>query len=159
KQRASRKRALDEYRSALMVASDSPGAHANLAVLFHQQGDLAATEAAYQTSLRLDDTFVPAYTGLADVYAAQEREGDGAALLRRGLERVTDAADLHYSLGMLLMRRQQPKPAIDELAKAAQLAPESAYFTYVYAVALSEDQQTGKALAALRSAVKLHPMD
>ena len=159
KQRASRSRALDEYRAALMVAADSPAAHANLAVLLHQQGDLATAEAAYQTALRLDDTFVPAYTGLADLYAAQERDGDGAALLHRGIERLPDAADLHYSLGMLLMRQNQTQSAIDELAKAARLAPESAYLTYVYAVALSEDRQTATALAALRAAVKLHPMD
>src|SRR5206468_12327876 len=144
-----------ESGPARLVAADAPAAHTNLAVLLHQQGNLATAEAAYQTALRLDDTFVPAYTGLADLYAAQERDGDGAALLHRGIERLPDAADLHYSLGMLLMRQNQTQSAIDELAKAARLAPESAYLTYVYAVALSEDRQTATALAALRAAVKL----
>src|SRR5262249_5662773 len=92
--RASRSRALEEYRAALTVASDSPAAHANLAVILHQQEDLAAAEAAYQTALRLGDTFVPAYSGLVDLYAAQERNADAAALLHRGLERMPESADL-----------------------------------------------------------------
>ncbi|HKA16122.1 MAG TPA: tetratricopeptide repeat protein, partial [Myxococcota bacterium] len=157
--RASRSRALEEYRAALTVASDSPAAHANLAVILHQQEDLAAAEAAYQTALRLGDTFVPAYSGLVDLYAAQERNADAAALLHRGLERMPESADLHYMLGVLLLRQEKNRRAIDELAKAARFAPESAYFTYVYALALSEDRHPAKALAALRAAVKLHPAD
>jgi tetratricopeptide (TPR) repeat protein len=158
-QRGARRRALDEYRAALAVASDSPASHANLAVLLLQQGDAATAEAAYLTALRLGDTFVPAYTGLADLYASQEREADGEALLRRGIARLPESADLHFALGILLGRQEQTKRSLAELAEAVRLGPESAYFAYVHAVALNESGQSAKALGVLRSALKLHPLD
>jgi predicted CXXCH cytochrome family protein len=160
-QRAARSRALGEYRAALEVASDSPAAHANIAVLLAQQGDAAGAEAAYLTALRLGDAFVPAYTGLADLYGSQGRDADGAALLQRGLARVPESADLHFALALLLERQQKSRPALAlaELAKAAQLGPENANYAYVYAVALSDGGQSAKALAALRTALRLHPFD
>ena len=158
-QRGARHRALDEYRAALVAASDSPASHANLAVLLQQQGDAATAEAAYLTALRLDDTFVPAYTGLANLYASQNREADGTALLRRGIARLPESADLRFAHGVLLGRLEQIKPALAELAEAVRLGPESAYFAYAYAVSLNEAGQSTKALRVLRSALKLHPLD
>jgi predicted CXXCH cytochrome family protein len=158
-QRDARTRALEEYRGALALALDSPVSHANLGVLHQQQGDAAAAEAAFQTALRLADTFVPAYTGLSNLYASQDRDGDGAMLLHRGIERVPDSPDLHFTLAMLLVRQEQGQPALEEFAKAVQLGPENPYFAYVYAVALSDDGRTAKALTVLRKALELHPLD
>jgi predicted CXXCH cytochrome family protein len=158
-QRAARGRALAEYRATLAVAADLPAAHANLAVLLQQQGDTAGAEAAYQTALRLSDSFVPAYTGLADLYGADERDGDGAALLHRGIARVPDSADLHFALAMLLVRQKQTKPSLDEFDRAVRLGPENPYSAYVYAVALSDAGKPAKALAVLHRALEQHPDD
>jgi predicted CXXCH cytochrome family protein len=158
-QREARTRATEEYRAALAVSADSPVSHANLAVLLHQQGDTAASEAAYQTALRLSDTFVPAYTGLSNLYATLERDGDGATLLHKGIERVPDSPDLHFTLAMLLVRQDQGGAAHAEFAKAVELGPENPYFAYVYAVALSDDAQIDQSLAVLRKALEIHPLD
>jgi tetratricopeptide (TPR) repeat protein len=159
KERGARRRALDEYRAALAVASDSPAAHANLAVLLQQQGDAATAESAYLTALRLSDTFVPAYTALADLYASQEREAEGEALIRRGIARLPRSADLHFGLGILLGRMEQTSSALAEMAEAVRLGPENPYFTYIYAMALAGEGQSAKALRVLRAALERHPAD
>jgi tetratricopeptide (TPR) repeat protein len=159
KQRAALGRALDEYRAAQAVAADSPASHVNLALLAQRLGDAKAAEESYLTALRIGDYFVPAYTGLAELYAAQSRDGDGATLLHRGLERSPDSADLHFALGMLLGRQVQIAAAIEELAAAARLAPEVAHFSYIYALALNEQKRPHEALAVLQRAAKRHPAD
>jgi len=157
--RGARSRALEEYRRALGVSADQPAAHVNLAVLHQRQGDVKAAEDAYLTALRLGDYFVPAYTNLSDLYAAQKRDGEGAALLHRGLERTPDSADLHFALGLLLARQEQAEPALKELAAATRLAPEIAYFAFAYGVALNTEGRARDALAVLRPAVERHPND
>jgi tetratricopeptide (TPR) repeat protein len=72
---------------------------------------------------------------------------------------MPESADLHFALALLLERQQKSRPALAELAKAAQLGPENANYAYVYAVALSDGGQSAKALAALRTALRLHPFD
>ena len=115
-------RAIGEYRAAQAVLADTPASHVNLALLDQRLGDAAAAEQSYLTALRIGDYFVPAYAGLAELYAQQNRDGDGAALLHRGLERVPDSADLHFALGMLLERQKQSAESLPELAAAARLA-------------------------------------
>jgi tetratricopeptide (TPR) repeat protein len=160
-QRTTRSRAQGELRAAQAIASDSPGGQVHIARLLVRQGDLEDAEAAYLTALRLGDYHPSAYVGLTELYEAQERVDEALALLNRGIERVPepDSAELHFAKGVLHGGRDETEPALRELSTAARLAPHSAYFTYVYAVALNEAGRARDALAALRTAVARHPAD
>jgi predicted CXXCH cytochrome family protein len=158
-QRAARSRALEELRAAQAVSADSPAGQVNIAQLLARQGDAKGAEAAYLTALRLGDYFAPAYLGLADLYESSERADDALAMLRRGLERAPDSADLHFAQGLLHGRRNETEPALRELAAAVRLEPQSAYYPYVYALALNEAGRARDALTALRAAVAHHPAD
>jgi predicted CXXCH cytochrome family protein len=158
-QRAARGRAMDELRAAYAVTADSPSAHVNLGLVLQRQGDAKGAEASFLTALRLADSYVPAYTSLSDLYTSQERDDDAAQLLKRGLARVPDSADLHFAMGLLHGRRNETGPALSELGTAVRLAPDAAYFAYVHAVALNEAGRARDALTALRAATARHPLD
>ena len=81
----------------------------------------------------------------------------GEQVLRRGLALLPQAADLHHALGLLLVRKGDTAAALTELEQAAQLAPDIARYTYVYAVALHSTGQSSKALTVLRDADARHP--
>jgi len=151
-QRSARAHALEEMRAMRTAMADVPVVHVNFGDVLQAQGDAKGAEESYLTALRLADYFVPAYTSLTELYTAQQRDDDAAALLKKGLERVPDSADLHFAQGLLLGNRKETNAALRELGAAVRLAPDVAYFAYIHAVTLNEVGRTGDALAALRAA-------
>ena len=82
----------------------------------------------------------------------QGREEEGEAHLRRALELDSQVAEIHHSLGLLLVRRQQREEALASLEKAVELAPDQARFAYVYGVALHDLGQMAASLDVLEQA-------
>jgi len=64
---------------------------------------------------------------------------------------------LHHALGLALVRQKQNAEGMKELRTAAQLAPESGRFAYVYAVALNDAGQTKEAMQLLAATLKREP--
>ena len=135
-QRKALDRALAEYVTAEQFNADRPESHLNLGLLYAAQGRPAEAEAALRAALALDPRFVPAAVNLADLYRAVGRDADGERVLREAIEREPRSAAAHHALGLLLVRQQRRPEARVALAAAARLAPESARYGYVYAVAL-----------------------
>ena len=111
--------ALAEYRAAQETNGDRPEAHLNLGWLDIRRGRLDEAEKDFQTALRLDPAFVPAYVNLADLFRLQRREPEGEQLLRRALEIDPANAAAHHALGLLLVRTRRLPEALDELGAAA----------------------------------------
>ena len=106
-------------------------------------------ERAYQAALRLDPRFTPAYANLADLYRTQGREREAEAQLRAGLALAPDSADLHHALGLAMVRTKRLDAALDDLKRAADLAPTNIRYAYVYAVALDGAERTKEAIPVL----------
>ena len=155
--RAARASALNEYIAALQQDADWPTANVSLGNLYLRQGQAEQAIAAYERALKLDAQFAGAYVNLADVYRMQNLDDKGEKVLRRGLEQLPKAADLHHALGLLLVRKGDTAVALTELEQAAQLAPDVARYSYVYAVALHSTGQGSQALSVLRVADERHP--
>ena len=68
-----------------------------------------------------------------------------------------EVAELHHSLGLLLVRRGRYEEAILELARAVELAPDQPRFAFVYAVALHDLGQAEQSLAVLEQAHRESP--
>jgi Flp pilus assembly protein TadD len=66
---------------------------------------------------------------------------------------------VHHALGLLLVRSGRLTDAVEELAKATQTAPDSARFSYVYAIALSSAGRREEALRVLEQNHLRHPGD
>ena len=58
-----------------------------------------------------------------------------------------------------MVREGRRAQALVLLAAAARLDPGNARFAYVYAVALNDAGQTGRAIETLEASVKIHPYD
>ena len=68
-------------------------------------------------------------------------------------------ASLHHALGLAYVRAKQRPEALLELSRATQLAPDSARYTYVYAVALNSFGQGPAAIRLLERATVRWPGD
>jgi tetratricopeptide (TPR) repeat protein/formate-dependent nitrite reductase cytochrome c552 subunit len=149
--------AVDEYVRSQEVNADRPESHVNLGLLEASRGESSRAEQAYRAALRLDSRFAPAYVNLADLYRQLGRDPEGEALLREGLEMVADDADLHYSLGLLLVRQRRVSEALPHLEKAKDGRPESAHYAWVFALALQRHGDVPGALLVLEEANRRHP--
>jgi tetratricopeptide (TPR) repeat protein len=150
---------LAEYRAAQMENADRPEARLNLAVLAIALGDLELARAEYETALRLGPWFVPAYVNLADLHRQTQRDDEAERVLRTGLAQVGDSAELSHTLGLTLVRQGRTPAAITELARAAELAPDSPRYAYVYGIALNSAGEVERARQVLDDAYRRHPGD
>jgi tetratricopeptide (TPR) repeat protein len=152
--RAQLDQALREYVSAQQVNAERPEAHLNLGLIAAAQRKPLQAEQAYQTALRLDETFTPAYANLADLYRQYQRDSDGEKVLRQGIAAVPDDASLRYALGLLQVRKERMAEAVDSLRHATELAPESTQYRYVYALALQREGRLAEATAELEGVLE-----
>jgi predicted CXXCH cytochrome family protein len=158
-QRAAVDRGLAEYVAAQRFNADRPESHLNLGLLYLAQQRPVEAEAALKTALELDPRFVPASVNLADFYRATGRDAEGERVLREALRRNTRSATARHALGLLLVRQQRMPEAVAELEAAARLAPESARYGYVYAVALHDLGRPKQARDVLTRVLARHPYD
>jgi Flp pilus assembly protein TadD len=156
---AALEKAIDEYVAAQELSADRPEAHSNLASLFARENRFAEAKTELTTALSLDPSFTPAAVNLADLDREWGREAAGERVLRDAISRSPDDASLQHALGLLLIRQGHGLEALDHLAAAARLDLANARFVYVYAVALNDAGQTGKALDVLEHNVARHPYD
>jgi Flp pilus assembly protein TadD len=150
---------LEDYRATQLVNAERPESHLNLGLLDTTLERPEAAEQTYRIALRLDPRFAPAYVNLADLDRALGRDADGEAVLQQGLEQAPDAASLHHALGLRRVRQGQIPAAVESLSRAAQLAPENARYTYIYALALERTGRSADAIVTLRAALQRHPND
>ena len=151
--------AFDELAAELRFNADRPEAQTSLGTVWLARERPEPAMAAFREAITLDPSYVPAYVNLADALRAQNDDAAAERLLRDGLLRAPGHAPMHHALGLTLVRQKQPAEALSELAEAARLDPDSARFSFVYAVALHDTGKKNEALAVLRAALKTHPND
>jgi Flp pilus assembly protein TadD len=152
-------RGVAEYVAAQRFDADRPDAHVNLALLYLTQRRFGEAEAALRSALDVDPRFVPASVNLADFYRATGRDAEGERVLREALRHDARSAAARHALGLLLVRQQRTPEAVAELEAAARLAPESARYGYVYAVALHGVERAKQAREVLAGVLARHPYD
>jgi tetratricopeptide (TPR) repeat protein len=156
---AALEKAVDEYVAAQELNADRPEAHSNLASLFAREKRFAEAKTELTTALSLDPAFTPAAVNLADLDRELGREPAGERVLRDAIARSPNDASLQHALGLSLIRQGHGQVALDHLVAAARLDPANARFAYVYAVALNDAGQTGKAVDVLEDNLAKHPYD
>ncbi|MGZ9112521.1 MAG: tetratricopeptide repeat protein, partial [Rhodoplanes sp.] len=129
-------RAAAEFVAGQRLNADRPEARSTLGSFFARRGQVAEAEADYKEALRLSRQFAPAAINLADLYRQLKRDGDAETVLRAAIAGSAGDAGLHHALGLTLVRLERRGAALDELRKAAELAPDDGRYAYVHAVAL-----------------------
>ena len=152
-QRAALDKALAEYRTAQLAASDiMPGAFLNLAVLASNRGQPRQAEQYYRRAIELDAGFLAAHVNLANLYNAMQRNPEAEQVLREAITLAPAEGELYYSLGLLLAEEQRIKESEKALGKAAELMPGRARVQYNHALALQHLGRLDEAEGALRQA-------
>jgi Flp pilus assembly protein TadD len=157
--RERRDQGVAEWLAVQAYNGDSAGAHVNLGVYYTERGDAVRAEAEYLMARKLEPYFAPAAVNLADLYRTGDRDADGERVLRDALTLAPEAADLHHSLGLLLVRRKDLAGALVELKRAAELAADDPDAQYTYAVALYSSGRLADAIALLDRTWRAHPGD
>jgi len=151
-QRDSFDKALAEYVAVQFYNADRPEGRMNLGNLYVQRHDVGAAIAEYRKAMEIDPTFAAAYVNLADLYRAGNADAEAEKTLRQGIARNPREATLHHTLGLTLTRQKRAADALREFRVATTLAPESARYAYVYAVALNSGGRPAEAIKVLDAA-------
>jgi predicted CXXCH cytochrome family protein len=151
--------AAQEYVEAQRLNADRPEARVTLGAFFAERGQAAEAEAEYRAAIKLEPRFVQAYVNLADLDRSRGRDKDGEAALKDALAAAPDDAAAHHAMGLLLARQHRLPEATAMLARAAELDPQRARYTYVYAIALSSAGQKDEARRLLGQNHTRHPAD
>ena len=148
-----------EYEASLRYTADRPESHVALATFNAGRGRIAEADAAFRAAIALDPRYAPAYVNYADMQRDTGRDADAERVLREGLAQMPNDATLHHALGLALVRLKRIPEALAEFARAAQLAPADARFSYVYAVALNDTGDTAAARREVDRGLAQHPDD
>jgi len=158
-QRDALARAYDELIAAELTDEDRPEAHLNLGLLHARRAQSAEADVDYRTALRLDPNFVPALLNLADLDRMRGVDAQGAELLRKAMSIEPRNANVIHALGLLLVRQHNYAEALPLLRQAADLAPDTVRYGYVYAVALNSTGAPERSRAVLAEIHRQHPAD
>jgi predicted CXXCH cytochrome family protein len=159
RQQALLEQGIQEFIASQLANAERPEAQTNLGNLYAQRGQLQQAEQAYRTAIELNPAYTPAWVNLADYYRGRQDEAAAEKTLREAIAGMPGVADLHYALGLSLIRQQQSEAAVAELQQAATLNSGSARYIYVYAVALNSTGKPDEALLVLQGAHNRFPND
>jgi len=151
------KRAVEEYIQSQQSNAERPEAQVNLGNYHAAQGDYDKALEAYRNAIELEQSFLPAYVNLADLYRVRKDDKAAEAVLYQALAIAPDDASLHHVLGLVMIRKQQTDKAVEELRRAAELEPANERYVYVYAVALNSTGHKQAAIDAMQDAHKRFP--
>ena len=151
--------AVKEYVRAQMTNADRPEAHMNIGLIYAELGRFPEAEAQYDTAMRLEPSFIPAFVNLADLYRMEGRDADGETLLRSALEISPESGDVYHALGLLLVRQNKIPEAMDAFEESVKLSPDNTRYSYVYAVALNDTGKKSESIRVLEEAHEQHPGD
>ncbi len=158
-QQQARDKAVQEYVASALTSAEHPQSHVNLGLLYQRLGEVDRAEQAYLQAIRLGPAYAGGYVNLADLYRLQRDDAKAESTLLKGRAAVGENAGMEHALGLQYVRSQRMAEALRSLAKAARLQPDNARYGYVYAVALNDSGEPGKAVKLLEQVNARHPYD
>ena len=151
-------KAFDEYEKILLFTAERPEAQLSLGVFYTNRKMPQKAQKAYEEAIRLQPQFVPAYINYSDFLMQAGESKKAFDILQKGVAKLPEIGILHHALGLWYVRNKESEKAIPELKKAAELDPDNARFSYVYAISLGE-KDPKKAIEILEEAYPKHTGD
>jgi tetratricopeptide (TPR) repeat protein len=149
--------AIEEYIDVQLLNGERAFSHANLGNLYTSMGEYKKAQASYETAIKKERTFVPAYANLADLYRQIGTEEESQSILFEALKINKSAAVIHHALGLSLVRQKKLELALQSFKRASTLEPDNSQFNLVYAIALNSNQKSEEALSVLKSFLERNP--
>jgi tetratricopeptide (TPR) repeat protein len=123
--------AITEYREALRLRPNFPGAHIEIAIVLNGKGDSAGELAEYRAAVRLDPNNADAHGFIATLLFAQNSDLDTAIVECRTTVRLAPAdAYMHFLLAQMLEKKSDKGGAIAEYRESVRLEPQKAFTHY-----------------------------
>jgi tetratricopeptide (TPR) repeat protein len=144
--------AANDFRDSQLAVASRPEAHVALGDFESSMGNPDKAIEHYSFALAMDPEYAYSRLNYADALRRFGDEQGAEKMLHDGLEMDAANADLRHSLGLLLVRTERSDEGLEELRKAAQLAPDNARYAYVAGIALHSLGQTDGALRLLTDA-------
>ena len=104
----------------------------NIRANLYRAGKAASSRLQYETAMRLEPSFIPAFVNLADLYRMEGRDADGETLLRSALEISPESGDVYHALGLLLVRQNKIPAAMNALEESVKLQAPTTPDTALY---------------------------
>ena len=108
------------------ITYSTPGhGHNNLGWAHHQKGDREAARRHYLAAIQLAPALCPPYNNLGMLWLEAAELDRAEKYLRRGIKRCPSYAEPYFHLGRLNARRAQPREAVSNFKRCADLSGES----------------------------------
>jgi len=107
-----------------------PFAHYYLGVLQRQRGQLDMASVEFEQELEIAPDNISAYKDLAEIHLEQDKVQDAILVLRKGIARNPEAADLFATLGRAYLQISDQAQAIAVLNRATRIDPDVSSFHY-----------------------------
>ncbi len=147
----------DFLRHTIDVNPRAGFAFNNLGDAHLANGDLGAALNAYEAAVRAEPTLVKAYINLAETYTALDRPGDAEHAMAELAKLPDRTSDDFSNLGIVLMKMGQPARALESLATAVSMDPDSPTYLFNQANALAVLGQLPQAEAVFRRCLAVAP--
>jgi tetratricopeptide (TPR) repeat protein len=141
--------AMEQVATAEPTSADVPY---YIAEAYRFKGNCPAALTFYNNALKIDDTFAPAYLGLARMRLCIDPGADPSALYALAIQYDPNYGDTYLDRANYNIDHKNAALAFPDLIKASQLMPDSALVQLAYAQAYLLDGDNAKALNAAEKA-------
>lgn len=149
--------AIAAIEKALLVRSEEPYFHYNLALAYQKAGRLQEAITAYRNALSLKPDSVEALENLGTVLADEDMADEAIECFRQVLTLQPGRIETHNNLGVLYLRQGMPEEALASHRKSLFLRPNDANTHNHLGNALKEVGRLDEALTYFEGALKLQP--
>ncbi len=151
------RKALEEYREAMLYMGDFASSRHNLGILYTNLGQTDRAIHSYEEALRIDNLFYPARINLALLYNQKGENDKAEEMLRKTLEQEPDFAEGYYYLGLLRAEEKDLQGALTYLLEAARRMPHYTRVKYNLALLYQQTGQPRKAWNYLQECLQDEP--
>ena len=134
-----------------------PEAHYNLAVEYHDAGDLHSARSSYEAAVGLDATYAEAHANLASIYRAAGELEKAESALNAALQSEPELPGALNSLGLLLMDRGQLERAEQVFLQILAADPDVAEAHFNLGLIYRDQGKKDLAVEYLKRAIALKP--
>jgi tetratricopeptide (TPR) repeat protein len=154
------------FRNALDIKPTLASAHANLGLLYFQEGKPEQSIDQYEAALKADPSLQEARTGMVGVAEQQalaaRKEGDlekSLGILIRARKALPEQPRLLYDFGVLAIQMKLYEDGSQALEQSLKLEPDQPDTIYALARARLEEERMADAERLMREYLTLRPQD
>ena len=149
--------ALAEAIAARAFGSDRPEGLVGSATIRMIEGRNVEARNLLRLATERFPWFGPAYVNLADIERAAGRDEAALEVAESGLRQLPQDDSLHVAYALALVRLGRLEEAVVAFAEAVDIAPDTPYNAYLYAVALDSAGSVDLAVEVLQAAADRFP--